>query len=168
MPKNTWRYRQDDKNFETEDWGRVEAWQHWRDLDWLACDDDDILLPDGADVVIYRDTVFRRQKPKGARRPDRKSRERWVRIGERLVIAEVIEFSPDPSDWVYLRILYCEGDEAEEYRRMLQSRDMETRKKRRNLHGLKRLAWSDEEARLRVVNDPEYSKFLLETEDGPT
>ena len=93
MPKNTWRYRQDDKENETEAWGRVEAWQHWRDLDWLACDDDDVLLPDGADVVIYRDTVFRRQKPKGARRPDRKSRERWVRIGERLVIAEVIEYA---------------------------------------------------------------------------
>ena len=168
MPKNTWRYRQDDKGTESEEWARVEAWEHWRDLDWLACEDDDILLPDGADVVIYRDTVFRQQRRKGARRPDRRSREKWVRIGERLVIAEVIEFSPDPSDWVYVRILYCEGDEAEEYRRTLECRDMETRKKRRNLHGLKRLAWSDEDARALVLDDPEYSRFAPEGEDRPS
>ena len=88
-------------------------------------------------------------------------------IGERLVIAEAIEFSPDPSDWVYLHILYCEGDEAEEYRSMLKRRDMETRKKRRNLHDLKRLSWSDEDARMRIVNDPEHSKFIQETEERP-
>lgn len=84
------------------------------------------------------------------------------------MIAEVIEFSPDPSDWVYLRILYCEGDEAEEYRRMLQSRDMETRKKRRNLHGLKRLAWSDEDVRFQLLNDPSYSKFVEDFERDDT
>jgi hypothetical protein len=27
MPRNTWRYRRDEKEFEKEDWERVEAWQ---------------------------------------------------------------------------------------------------------------------------------------------
>lgn len=37
-------------------------------------------------------------------------------VGERLVIAEVLEYSPHPNDWVYLRILHCEGHKADDYR----------------------------------------------------
>jgi len=168
MPKRTYRTTKGGKEFEVEEWDQWEAWQRWRELDWIECEDDDILLPDGADVIIYRDTVFKQPKRKGPWRPDGKKKSRWVKVGERLVIAEVIEFSPETGGWVYLRVLRIEGYEADDYRIKLERFEMETRKKRHNLRGLKRLAWTDEDVRARLVNDPRYSKFLPETEDHPT
>ena len=165
MPKRTWRTTKGGKDFEVEEWDRWEAWQRWRELDWIECEDDDILLPDGADVVIYRDAVFKQPKRKGPWRPDGRKKSKWVKVGERLVIAEVIEYAPEIDDWIYLRVLRIEGYEADEYRIKLERYEMETRKKRRNLRGLKRLAWTDEDVRARLVSDPGHSRFMPETED---
>ena len=118
------------------------------------------LLADGADVVIYCDAVFKQPKRKGPWRPDGKKKSRWVKVGERLVIAEVIEYAPEIDDWIYLRVLRIEGYEADDYRIKLERFEMETRKRRRNLRGLKRLAWTDEDVRARLVNDPQYSRFV--------
>ena len=49
----------------------------------------------------------------------------------------------------------------------IQDEPDETRMKRYNLRDLKRLAWTAEDVRARLVNDPQYSKFLAETEDHP-
>ena len=82
-------------------------------------------------------------------------------------VAFASEVSAYTGDWVYLRVLRIEGYDADEYRIKLERYEMETRKKRRNLRGLKRLAWTDEDVRARLVSDPDHSRFLPETEDHP-
>jgi hypothetical protein len=101
-----------------------------------------------ADVIRWKEAVFRPRRKKG----------RSVKLGERLMVAEVLR---QDSEWVYLLVRQCElvsimtGRLPREVH--LLHNGTETKRKRNTIARAKaeRLLWSDESARSIIA-----SKFL--------
>lgn len=101
-----------------------------------------------ADVIRWKEGVFERKGPRQGR---------VMRIGERLVIAEVIS-EADEEGWVYLLIRSCEVVSAKPGK-VVEALPVgrEVKRKRRTVArgNAERLLWSDESARAVVA-----SRFL--------
>jgi hypothetical protein len=110
---------------------------------WIECGPDFI----GSDVIRFWEPVWKRSGPRRGVRS--------VRIGDRMVIAQVI--GEDDEGWVYLAILKSSISWSKEgYERAVRPEEegRETRRQRRNIKGrVERLLWEDEGARLSVVSD---------------
>lgn len=101
-----------------------------------------------ADVIRWKEPVFHRR---GSR-----SRARPVRLGERLIIAEVLR--EEGAEWVYLLVRGCEAVSKFTTREVpLLSNEREIKRKRNTIARGKaeRLQWSDESVRSKLT-----SKFL--------
>ena len=104
-----------------------------------------------ADVIRWREAVW------GPRNTKRRRPGKNVRIGDRLVIAEVLG-DADAEGWVYLLIRGCDVVKVMDGRRVdevpLLPKGKETKRKRHNLLRGKpeRLLWSDETARALVAS----------------
>jgi hypothetical protein len=111
---------------------------------WIPCGDGVI----EADVVRWRDAVWKRSRRKGSRA---------VRIGEREVIAQVLRIAP--GDWVSLQVIDSRVTEEKQGHiiREVLKKGQEVRRKHGSIKRGKpeRLAWSDESARAALA-----SKFL--------
>lgn len=113
--------------------------------EWIPIGDDFIV----ADVIRWKEGVFKNRRRKKAKP---------MRLGERLVIAEVLR---DEAGWVYLLVRGCEVVSANMGWNLrdvpLLAKNTETKRKRKTIARGKpeRLLWSDESARAVVA-----SKFL--------
>ena len=113
--------------------------------EWIPCGDGFI----EADVIRWKEGVFDRRGPRGARA---------VKIGDRLVIAEVLR-DCEEDGWVYLLIRGCEVvDERGQKKVPSLKTGEETKRKRHTICRGKpeRLYWSDENARAVLTK----SRFL--------
>ena len=148
-----YRFWKDGREFDVEEW---DAWSQWENLDWRDCDDDEAFLfqERGVDVIAFEDNVWQEVKPKGARRPDKKGKSNFKKVGTRLVIAEILDIG---DNWVHMGVLRVDGYQAKEYRKQLEGRGLITKRKRHNLRSVRRLAWSDEEFRNSLVRDMDIS-----------
>lgn len=110
--------------------------------EWIPIGGDFIV----ADVIRWKEGVFKNRRSKKGRS---------VRIGERLVIAEVLR---DEAGWVYLLVRGCEvvsvGWNIREV--PLLTKNTEIKRKRTTIArgNTERLPWSDESARAVVVRKP--------------
>lgn len=107
--------------------------------EWIECGGGFI----EADVIRFWEGIWERRGPRG--------RQRAVRIGDRVVIAEVLRDEGD--GWVVLLVLGCTLKKGVPSGKTLLKEDVEIRRKRSNVSRRKvhRLPWSDEGARASVV-----------------
>ena len=84
------------------DWSKWPVWRFWDDkYDWREGEDFA-----AHDIIAWRDEII---VNRNRGRPEKKAR--WEKTGERMVIAEVREGTAESRDWVYLVVIYSEGDE---------------------------------------------------------
>jgi hypothetical protein len=107
--------------------------------EWIECGDAFI----EADVIRFWEGIWERRGPKARQRP--------VKVGDRVVIAEVLRDEGD--GWIVLLVLGCEVKKAKPSARTLLKEGGEIRRKRSNVcrRKVERLPWSDEGARASVV-----------------
>jgi len=105
---------------------------------WIECGAEFI----EADVIRFWEGIWDRRGPKGRRA---------VRVGDRVVIAEVLQ--DEGNGWVLLLVLGCEVKKGQPSSRTQLKEGAEIRRKRSNVSRRKveRLPWSDESARASVV-----------------
>lgn len=123
--------------------------------EWIPCGDGFI----EADVIRWKEGVWERRGPRQGGRA--------IKIGDRLVIAEVLR-EAEEKGWVYLLCRGCEVVSVKMGRKVaLVKKGEELRRKRTTIARGRpgRLAWSDESVRARLVGKcagdrkPVYSTF---------
>ena len=112
-----------------------------------------------ADVIRWREPIWEEWGPKGKRRKrvgNTFGGQRIVRVGERVISAEVIQ-GPDEDGWVYLLVRQYDNLGFAKPERLLNPPKVGSELKRKYKTILKgdphRLPWSDENARARLVRE---------------
>lgn len=84
------------------DWSNWPLWARWEaKYDWQ--DGEDFIEQD---VIVWRENIIVNQN---ARKPEMPAK--WVKVGERMVIAHIRQWGGDAADWVYMVVIHSDGDQ---------------------------------------------------------
>lgn len=118
-------------------------------MTWVTCDE----VIEG-DIIRFTEAIWERRGPK--------RKQRIVRVGERIVTAEVLLVE---EQWIYMIVMICEGDRDGEKPiggKPLEKDEKIKRKVTTVLKRCERLLWSEEPVRAKLT-----SRFLREPEPEP-
>ena len=102
MQSNVDNWGEPIKHENPKDWESWALWETWStQYNWV--EEEDFIEQD---VIVWRDNIMQ-----NAHAGSKDKKPKWVKTGERLIIARVCRIERDGDQYIYLMVMFCDGDD---------------------------------------------------------